>query len=206
MIYLYSGTPGSGKSLDCARVICNTVKFNKPIICNFSVNLPPKLKHKEKYYHYVRNDELTVQYLIEFSREYFAHHKFKESLITVIIDESQLLFNSREWNKKGRDLWLKFFTNHRHLGFDIILVAQFDLMIDKQIRSLIEYEIIHRKVSNYGWKGYIIMFFMMSPLLFCRVRVWYPMKLKVDSTYFRYKKYYGQIYDTFDTEFIDVDF
>ena len=31
MIYLYSGTPGSGKSLHTARVIRNTLMLNKPV-------------------------------------------------------------------------------------------------------------------------------------------------------------------------------
>lgn len=206
MIYLYSGTPGSGKSLDTARVILNTIRVKKPIICNFSINVPAKMQDKSKYFHFWSNDELSVDRLVAFSRDYFSNHKFKEGAITLVIDEAQLLFNSREWNKKGRDYWLKFFTNHRHLGFDVILVAQFDLMIDKQIRSLIEYEVIHRKVSNFGFKGYILMLFFLAPVLFCRVKVWYPMKIKVDSTYYRYKPIYGKTYDTFDTIFLDNDF
>ncbi len=33
MIYLYSGTPGSGKSLHAARVIYYTLYRNLPVIC-----------------------------------------------------------------------------------------------------------------------------------------------------------------------------
>lgn len=39
MIVLYSGTPGSGKSLDCARTIYNWCRRGNPIICNFPINI-----------------------------------------------------------------------------------------------------------------------------------------------------------------------
>lgn len=38
MIYLFTGTPGSGKSLDVARVIKNKLRAKQPVICNFPVN------------------------------------------------------------------------------------------------------------------------------------------------------------------------
>ena len=76
-----------------------------------------------------------------------------EDQILLVIDESQLIFNARDWQKAGREKWLSFFSQHRKYGYHIILVAQFDRMIDRQIRSLIEYEYVHRKVGNYGIKG-----------------------------------------------------
>lgn len=48
MIYLYSGTPGSGKSLHVTRVIYYTLLRNKPVICNFPINTQ-KVKKPQKY-------------------------------------------------------------------------------------------------------------------------------------------------------------
>ena len=106
--------------------------------------------------------------------------------------------NAREWNVKGRSEWLGFFTNHRKYGYDILLIAQFDRMIDRQIRSLIEYECIHRKVSNFGKAGFILSAFALGKLFVC-VRVWYPIKEKVGSEYFKANKKYYSLYDTFNT-------
>ena len=39
MIVLYSGTPGSGKSLDCARTIYNWCRRKQTVLCNFPVNV-----------------------------------------------------------------------------------------------------------------------------------------------------------------------
>ena len=78
----------------------------------------------------------------------------------------------------------------------VVLVAQFDRMLDRQIRSLIEYEWIHRKVSNFGIQGKIFSL-LFGGKLFVAVKVWYPMKQKVGSEFFMYKKKFSDIYDTY---------
>ena len=198
MIDLYSGTPGSGKSLYVARRIWWALRLGRPVVCNFDINLSMvDRKHPEKlFFKYVSNDLLTPDKLIAFSKMWFQGGRPREDDILLIIDECQLMFNAREWAKKGRDEWLSFFTQHRKFGYHIILVAQFDRMIDRQIRSLIEYEYIHRKVSNFGWKG-IMLSLVMGGNTFVAVKVWYPMSEKVDSEFFHARKKFFAIYDTF---------
>lgn len=195
MIYLYSGTPGSGKSLDVARLIYFTLMRNKPVICNFDIN-KQRVKHPDKFV--LRdNVQMTPDFLTAYSQDYFNGKPMKEGEITVIIDEAQMLFNARSWDAKGREKWNKFFQVHRHYGYDIILVAQFDRMIDRQIRSLIEYEVVHRKVSNFGWKGKLLCTLMVAPHLFVKKKVWYPMKESIGCEYFRMRKRYYRLYDTY---------
>lgn len=196
MIYLYSGTPGSGKSLHVAKRIYDLIAYGYPVISNFDVNLKliPRRKHHGDYV-YLPNDQLKPQALIDYSKEHFQKRKFREGGITLIIDECQLLFNAREWDAKGRAEWLSFFSQHRHYGYDIILVAQFDRMIDRQIRSLIEYEYIHRKVSNFGVAGKVMSAVALGKL-FCCVKVWYPLKEKVGSEWYTCKRKYYRLYDT----------
>lgn len=202
MIYLFSGTPGSGKSLDMARCILEDLKVNKPVICNFPINLYGKLQKKSDLFHFWSNDYLDPKKLVEFSASYFKDHKFKEGAICLYIDESQLLFNCRCWNQKGRADWNAFFTNHRHFGFDVVLVAQFDRMIDRQIRSLIEIEVIHRKVNNMGWKGFFVRTVLMAPTLFVRISIYYPLKERLSSTFYRYDSKYSKIYDSYSNIFL----
>ena len=113
-----------------------------------------------------------------------------------MIDESQILFNSRDYGRKDRAGWLSFFTQHRKLGYEVILVAQFDRMLDRQIRALVEYEYRHRKVSNYGVVGFLMSAVFLGNL-FVSVKIWYPMKEKVGSEFFIAKKKYYSLYDTF---------
>lgn len=198
MITLYSGTPGAGKSLHLASRLYNRMKHVRaPIIGNFKANFSSLKKPKGDYL-YMDNVDLTPERLIWFSQNYSAYkgRHVKEGEILLVIDECQLLFNSRDWGNRDRGAWLSFFTQHRKLGYEVILIAQFDRMLDRQIRSLIEYEWVHRKVSNFGTPGKIMSAFCMGKL-FVAVKVWYPLKEKVGSEFFTYKKKYSGIYDTF---------
>ncbi len=198
MISLYSGTPGSGKSLHTAKVILDRALLGKALLSNFPVKLPDKPRYKKASCLYVPNDKLTPDFLISFSQGYFTYKKFREGAILLIIDECQLLFNAREWQQSGRAAWLSFFTQHRKYGYNIILVAQFDRMIDRQIRSLIEYEYVHRKVGNFGIAGTVLSILSGAPL-FVSVERWYPLKERIGSEFFHARKKYWSIYDSYGT-------
>ena len=195
-ILLYSGTPGSGKSLHAAKTITDWFKKGKPVISNFELNLTkfPKAQHI-----YVEDDDLTPDYLVQFSREYFQGRKLSkkdEDTILLVVDECQLLFNSRDYQKKDRKTWIKFFSTHRHLGYHVVLIAQMDKMLDKQIRGVIEYEYIHRKLSNFGKAGKLLTV-LLAGELFTAVQMWYPLKLKIGTSMFRGKRRYFSIYDSY---------
>lgn len=196
MIFLYSGTPGSGKSLHQADRIYYHLKFNRPVIANYEINT--SLFKKKVPFLFIPNNELKPDKLIEISKEYFKNHRFKEGALSLYIDECQLLFNAREWAQSGRQEWLSFFTQHRKYGYDIYLVAQFDRMIDRQIRSLIEYEYVHRKVSNFGKFGKVINL-LTGGGLFVSVEVWYPLHEVIGHEFFHYKKLYGKLYNSYNT-------
>ena len=123
MIYLYSGTPGSGKSLHVARVIRNTLLLNKPVLANIPINTG-RIRHSERFI-YVPDARLRPSALVEYSQKHFENRTVKEGEILLIIDEAQRLFNARDWSKSDRAAWNEFFQLHRHFGYDIILVAQF---------------------------------------------------------------------------------
>lgn len=195
-IDLFSGTPGSGKSLHAAKRIVDWSRQGKPVITNFEVDLSKYPKAKQFY---VDDDELTPDFLVKFSREYFEGRKLTkkdEDTILLVIDECQLIFNSREYQKKDRKSWIKLFSTHRHLGYHVILIAQMDKMLDKQIRGLIEYEFIHRKLSNFGKAGKLLTVALAGEM-FTSVQMWYPLKLKIGSQMFRAKKKYYSIYDSY---------
>lgn len=192
MIYLYSGTPGSGKSLHQARDIYHTLRNNGTVIANYDIDIT-KIPHCKGQFIYLDNEHLTPEILTKFSKVFFHDHRFYEGRLKLYVDEAQLLFSCRDWGQRGRREWISFFTQHRKYGYDIFLVAQFDRMLDRQIRSLIEYEFIHRKATNGSilgkWIGLIGDFFV-------SVEVWYPMKEKISAEYFLARKKYYQIYDT----------
>lgn len=199
MISLYSGTPGSGKSCHTAQVIQERLwKRDAIVIGNFFINTK-LLKKCRGTYLYVQNYRLTPERLILFSRRLSRHYgrRLREGELLVVIDEAQLLFNSRDWQTPGRRSWLSFFTQHRHFGYDFILVAQFDRMLDRQVRSLIEYEYVHRKVKNAGKIG-AVLGFLSGGKMFVSICRWYPIGEKVSMNFFFGSKKLFSLYDSYN--------
>ncbi|MBD8918122.1 MAG: zonular occludens toxin domain-containing protein [Lachnospiraceae bacterium] len=197
MIELYSGTPGSGKSLHVAKIIRERLRmYNCVIIGNFYVNQNTVKKRKGTYI-YVDNSRLEPERLIKFAIRYARHkgRRLKEDELYLFIDEAQLLFNSRDWQLIKTSGWVSFYSQHRKLGFYIGLIAQFDRMLDRQIRSLVENEIKHRKVSRAGLFGKLLGF-LTGDNLFIYIKIWYPMKQKVYSEFFLGTK---KVYDLYDS-------
>ena len=195
-IYLYSGTPGSGKSLHAARDIRDYLRCKRlPVIGNFAIN--PDTKGYDRYT-YRPNDVLTPQYLVWFAQEYWADHKFGEDRILLVLDECQLLFNSRDWAQQDRMAWLEFFSQHRKYGYKVLFIAQFDRMIDRQIRSLIEYEYIHRKLGNFGAKGKIMTLLALGEVFVC-VKRFYSLNERIGVEMFRARKSVYRLYDSYAT-------
>lgn len=108
LIYLYSGTPGSGKSLHQAKDIYWWLRSGLPLLANFDIDTNKIKTNKDIEFYYIDNQILRPELLIKYSKIYFRDHKFKEGAIRLYIDECQLLFNAREWNKKGRAEWISF--------------------------------------------------------------------------------------------------
>lgn len=188
MIYLYSGTPGSGKSYHSVADIFYRLKKKKgfsKVIANFPIKTP----YGQENFVYMDNPELTTDNLKKYA---LKNHKIGiEGQTLVVIDEAQIIFNSRSWNGdgSGRMEWIKFFSQHRKLGFNFILIAQFDRMLDRQIRCLIEYEVAHMKVNNY---------FRLIPLTtFLVVTRWYGQRMKLNHDLMIYRKKIAKLYDTF---------
>lgn len=205
MISFYSGTPGSGKSLMMAREVEKWVKVLKhDVISNVPLNrdfIVGKCKKCGDIV-YKTNAELTVDYLISYSKK--NHVKGKESQTLIVIDEAQMIFSptavklKSQEDKSYRQRWLNFFTLHRHYGYDIIIISQFDKLIDPQIRCLFEYNFIHRKANNFGTIGKLLTIFRIP--LFCQVQRWYGLNQLCGKKYYTYSKKYSKYYDTYYLE------
>lgn len=191
MVILYTGTPGSGKSYHATQLVHRATKRNTYVIANFVVNLPKE--HQKHFFYFLGDKQFTVDNLLKFSREHLEPNK--ESQAIIIIDEAGTMFNSTTSKPKFIENWLKFFSLHRKLGFDVILISQNDRMIDRQIRGNIEYHYIHRKLSNFGFKGFVIKLLLHRD--FVCVHQWYTIKERLGAEYFRINKKIAQSYDTF---------
>lgn len=194
-VYLFTGTPGSGKSLHMAKQIYWHVRMNRPTVANFDINRD-MFKKGTKTFQYVENHNLTPAKLADIATIVFKTIPFKEGTIKLYIDESQVIFGNRDWRAADRQEWIRFFTQHRKLGYDVTLVAQNHEMIDKQIRALVEYEVMHRKLNNSGWVGRLSSLFLFGHPAVCAVTRWYGMKMRLGSEWMLGTKRYYELYDT----------
>lgn len=193
MISLFTGTPGSGKSLDVARMIYIKLKLGHTVIGNMYVK-PEKIAKCKGKYIFVDTYHLQPSEFVEYAKRYHKHGKEGQSYI--VIDECQQIFNSRDWNAKDRKAWNEFFQLHRHFGYNVWLITQYDRLIDRQLRALVEYQYIHRKLSNIGFKGKL-MSMVAGGNLFIKVAEWYPLHENVGHEFFKYSKKYGEFYDSY---------
>lgn len=195
-IQLYTGTPGSGKSFHAAKDIVRWMKRDRGLICNFPVNEGFVGKKLKAHVEYWDNSELTAERLVAYALD--RHKIGKEGQTLVVIDECQIIFNCRDFGRKDRNAWVTFFAQHRKLGFNVILITQSDRMLDRQIRSLVEEEIKHRKLNNYGFGGGMLSLLTLGRTWFIAIQYWYGgNRLKLGQTVFPYRKRYSEVYDSY---------
>ena len=191
-IYLYSGTPGSGKSLRATYKIIQWLRKGKNVIANFPIDMDYFKGKKVGNFTYKPNDELTVDYLVQYAQK---HHKRSTKAQTlVVIDECGSIFNCRQWENKDRQKWINFMGLHRHFNYDVVLISQSDRLIDRQIRAFIETEYKHRALKNYKLFGQILS--LVFGGLFVSVEYWYGPNLKCGSEFFLLNRRKARIYDT----------
>lgn len=194
MIYFYSGTPGSGKSLHVASDILFRLRNKKNVIANFDINIDVVRGKRKKIgdFIYLDNSEITVNWLLNYALK--NHKRGKEAQTLVVLDECQIFFNPREFTRKDRLEWITFLSQHRKYGYNFILISQNDRLVDKQIRAFFEYEVKHRKITNNGNIGFLLRIFGQ---LFVAVEFWYGVKSRTNMTFFRYKRILGKMYDSY---------
>ena len=167
---LFSGSPGSGKSA-CATVDAIEHMLSGGIIAlNFDL--------VENWHHLLAQSSYRVKWMRQdpekVAQEYHSRvlkigsaqslyeaseilgrsaKRFKGRIVEgsgkIYIDEAQFFFNCREY-KKNKD-FIQFFTQHRKLGWDVIIVAHGQDFIDKQVRLLLEYLVTLRNLAKVRW-------------------------------------------------------
>lgn len=205
-IYLYSGTPGSGKSLHLAEDIRHRLddRRQRLVLGNFRIN--PEVVRYPGNYTYLPNDLLTARAVIEWADNHWNAHpeEFGEDRLTLVIDECQLLFNARTWSQADRMEFVQLFSTHRKLGLMCLLCAQSPKMVDNQFRMLFEYQVDHRKVSTAGMAGAI----MAAPFggrLFARVLYYFQMNEHLSTEWYVARKKDMALYNTHERfEYVSV--
>lgn len=204
-IELFTGFVGSGKSYAATKIGCNIADApmsKRWVIANFPIKpkrksfsfLRKKNKYNEPRWIFKDNEELTVQFLVETSLENKWNEK--EGSCLLIFDEASIPFNARSFQRGDRMEWIKFLTQSRKFGYDVIFITQDARMIDKQIRALCEYEVTHKKLNNMAALKWLSMF---RVTLFAGVSYWNGLNARYTKGQLRLYFYQSSIADRYDT-------
>lgn len=192
---IYSGVPGSGKSCHVAKDMCRWLKGGQYVLANFDFDASPWEGHYIRIPDYPKAQ--SVQDIVK-----GLPRTRKEHNAVIVIDEAQRCFNSRTWSSGGRDDWVRFMSLSRHMGADVVLIAQSSAMVDKQIRACLQTEVVHMKLSAMGTIPFVMSLFGLLPVCYYKEK-YFGSRLKLSSGFFLPRKKWWDRYDSYDVSFLD---
>ena len=131
MLYLFTGVPGSGKTLNVVSMLAKRKDFkNRPLFIDGIPDL--KIPHEE----------------IPEGESIKTWPKWAPDGAIIVVDECQRIFRPRSSSSAVPDYVAELET-HRHRGLDFLLITQHPRLIDVNLRSLIEHH-THFGKTNLG--------------------------------------------------------
>lgn len=202
----YTGTPGSGKSYHVLELIIKELGKGKYVIANFPLNFPPNMVKKgysDRFMFIPDKHLMGAEGVIRLYRESLKvvyesedgkvkEHQFfgEESQCLVVIDEAGNYHPPEKSTSPEQILWQKFYTMHRKLGYDIVLVSQIDKQVNRTIRGCVEYEIKHRKANR------VFPFKYLPFTIFMYITYWKQTRERLGSESSIFVKRFSELYDT----------
>lgn len=182
MIDLVTGPPGAGKSYYAMREIANAiiegrfVATNVPLREDFAEYIARraairyvKFWTRRRWRREIRNRVHVSDDLGELLSLRIAPDELREGAGLLVLDEAHNWMNARTWTSRDRAAIVRFFTQHRKLGWDVILIAQRAEMIDAQVRGNFEHHVELRNLKRVRWWGIPIVPFN----FFLAVKLWH---------------------------------
>ena len=150
MLVGFVGTPGSGKTYEAVKKIVFNLRKGRHVYTNIDgMDAGPCQEMMksicqmddyefDKKFHFLSKDEVTRFW------EIAKHGSF------IVIDEIHKTFNCRDWSSQKNNAFADWASTHRHFGYDLICITQDMEKVEKQVRSLLEWTYVFRKVNFFG--------------------------------------------------------
>jgi zona occludens toxin len=164
-ISLVTGPPGSGKSFYAVKVLAEAVWAGKFVGTN--VELAPdwaeRLVRAHPRVRWLSKRKRAERAALYRRRVYVSHDLdalFRlrlrgagEGRGLMVLDEAHNWMNARSWGAGDRATIVRFFTQHRKLGWHVQLITQDADMLDRQVRVLMEEHITLKNLRNFKLAG-----------------------------------------------------
>ncbi|MBJ7330724.1 MAG: hypothetical protein JHC95_12565 [Solirubrobacteraceae bacterium] len=201
---LVVGAPGAGKSYYAVRAISDAVQSGRLVATNVTLEedwaprvaganifrrlIPGRRRKLEAAYRdrVLVSDDLSELFSIRLRGQ-------GEGRGLMVLDEAHNWMNSRAWRDQDRTEIVRFFSQHRKLGWDVLLITQDELNVDRQVRSLFEYLVTLRNLRNAKFLGVRVVPFH------CFLAIWTwnaTNKTVIRRELYRLHKPTARLYDT----------
>lgn len=161
------GTPGSGKSAFAVSMLLDHLRRGGVVAANFSLvdGWAETVAKRSFACRFLGKDHIesaqdlwsrfkvvgSLEGVNQASKELIPLAKGKiadqyEDHGLLVLDECQLVFNSRQWQKNME--WIEFFSQHRKHKWSVLMVSHSVEMVDSQIRNFIEYDVRFRNLNK----------------------------------------------------------
>ena len=152
-VSVYEAPPGSGKGIHATET--GLVGMNRPggVLANYPIVRPKVRKDGTPKWIYVPTEDLDPELFMDHAERY--HKDGAEGQGLIIIDECHRVLNSRTTWTGRREVasrqyrLVQWLAESRHWGFDVVLVIQNLLMLDKQVRD----ELVQYRVKHFKWNS-----------------------------------------------------
>lgn len=146
-IYLYYGKVGDGKSFHVVKTeILPAVRDGRKMYCYMDGLNPRRLSQfagrNSNVVMWDSVGEVRAACQLEVDDRDGVGLKVDRGSL-VVVDEAQLVWDAREWQKTGKQA-MAFFEYHRHFGLDIVIITQSPGRLDKGVVRLAN-ECLHVK-------------------------------------------------------------
>jgi len=154
MLSIVTGRPGAGKSYFATELAWRAAKVGRPVCTNLALrgDWPGCVRKLDE-------SEVRDFWLWRYrSGAWVRHSDLGEcggAGVLYIIDEAHLYWGSREWQQVGRDV-LRYWSQHRKLGDDVILITQACGALDRAIRRLAGEFVVVRNMEREPVGGFRI--------------------------------------------------
>src|SRR4051794_7025155 len=164
MIALVTGVPGSGKTYYTCRLIKESLLAGKFVATNIKLSddWPRRTikgqaanlskRRRRTFDERWRRRLVQVDSVADLNRIRLGTAGWEKKLEgrgVAIFDEATEDLGARDWSRDDRRAALRFFEQHRKLGWDVYVIAQDAERVDKQLRTLAEYEVTLRNLKRY---------------------------------------------------------
>lgn len=180
MIATVTGPPGAGKTfyairkmveaLEAGKVVASNVEMTDDWLSQVARRNPFTRAVPGRWRRRVDRWERSAFFTEELDDLFRIRLRgTEEGRGVMVLDEAHGWMNSRNWKDDDRMRIVRFFSQHRKLGWDVYLITQDAANVDRQVRSLSEYHVQLRNLKRLKWMG-----IPLSPFdLFLAVWTWH---------------------------------